>query len=78
MTLANPPELFAVYYSYNEKHDNYVMFYIGREHTQIAVYSPEIAESKWFPIHQLPEDTTPATRRRIEEYLEQRAVTEHW
>lgn len=78
VTLASPPELFAVYYSYNEKHDNYVMFYIGRAHTQITVHSPEIAESQWFPINQLPEDTTPATRRRIEEYLEQRVITEYW
>ncbi len=78
VTLLTPPELFSVYYSYNEKHDNYVMFYIGREHTQISVQSPEIAESRWFPLAALPEETTPATRRRIEEYLGKRAITEHW
>lgn len=78
VTLLAPPKLFAVYYSYHEKHDNYVMFYIGHEHTQTEVYSPEIAESQWFPITQLPEDTTPATRRRIEEYLGTREITDYW
>lgn len=76
--LANPPELFSVYYSYHEKHDNYVMFYIGRFHSQTPVQSPEIAESRWFPIQNLPEDTTPATRRRIEEYLGARPISELW
>lgn len=78
VTLLSPPELFSVYYSYHEKHDNYVMFYIGTDLTQISVNSPEIAEICWFPLDQLPEDTTPATRRRIEEYLGTRAITEQW
>ena len=78
VTLLSPPKLFSVYYSYHEKHDNYVMFYIGTDPTQIPVSSPEIAESRWFPLAQLPEDTTPATRRRIEEYLGTRAIGEQW
>lgn len=78
VTLNAPPELFSVYYSYHEKHDNYVMFYIGRDHTQIPVHSPEILESRWFPITALPEDTTPATHRRIEEYLGKRVIAELW
>jgi 8-oxo-dGTP pyrophosphatase MutT (NUDIX family) len=78
VTLTTPPELFSVYYSFHEKHDNYVMFYIGQTHTRVPVTSPEIAESKWFPLSDLPQDTSPATRRRIEEYLGVRAVSESW
>lgn len=78
ITLSNSPELFSVYYSDQEKHDNYVVFYIGHEHSQLSVSSPEITESKWFQISQLPPDTTPATRRRIEEYLGIKAITEYW
>src|SRR5262249_15283506 len=78
VTLLSPPELFAVYYSHYEKRDDYIIFYIGRSFTQQPVYSPEIAESQWFPLEQLPEDATPATRRRIDEYLGQRKVTDLW
>lgn len=78
VTLSKPPILFAVYYSYYEKHDNYVIFYIAQEHTQTSVHSSEILESRWFPMEQLPDDTTPATRRRIEEYLGKRTITEQW
>ena len=78
VSLTTPPELFAVYYSDYEKHDNYVIFYIGRDHQQTEVTSPEIAEYRWFPMGQLPEDTTPATKRRIEEYLGKRALSDYW
>ena len=78
VTLITPPELFAVYYSNREKRDDYIVFYIGRECDQKAVKSPEIADSQWFPLEYLPEDTTPATRRRVDEYLGRREVIELW
>ena len=78
VTLNVPPELFAVYYSHHEKRDDYVVFYIGRDFMQQAVQSPEIADSQWFSLHQLPEDITPATRRRIDEYLGRREITDLW
>lgn len=78
VTLITPPELFAVYYSNYEKRDDYVIFYIGREFTQQAVTSPEIADSQWFPLNKLPADATPATRRRVAEYLTEHAVSDLW
>lgn len=78
VVLNTAPELFSVYYSCHEKHDNYVIFYIGCEHTQAQVYSPEILESRWFSIADLPEDTTPATRRRIDEYMGKCNITDQW
>lgn len=78
VSLFAQPELFAVYYSNREKRDDYIVFYIGREFTQKMVKSPEIADSQWFPLDALPEDATPATRRRVDEYLGRREITDLW
>ena len=78
VTLNTPPELFSVYYSQNEKRDDYVIFYIGHACTQEIVTSPEIAEQKWFPINQLPTDLSSATRRRIQEYFKEIEISERW
>jgi 8-oxo-dGTP pyrophosphatase MutT (NUDIX family) len=72
------PELFSVYYNCHEGCDDYVIFYIGRDCIQEAVSSPEIAEQRWFPLAQLPSDITPATKRRIDEYLGQEPINERW
>lgn len=76
--MTSPPELFAVYYSNREKHDDYIVFYIGKDFTQKSVVSPEIADSKWFSLDKLPEDTTPATHRRVDEYLGRREISDLW
>ena len=38
----------------------------------------EISDAGFFPSAALPDETTPATRRRIEEWLGRRPVAEHW
>lgn len=77
-TLLNDPKLFSVYYSRNEKRDDYVIFYVAEGCEQEPVHSDEIAEQAWFSLDALPQDTTPATRRRIQEYLGERAIEERW
>lgn len=78
VSLLTPPKLFAVYHSRREKHDDYIVFYIGQNFVQEAVQSPEIADSQWFPLEHLPEDATPATHRRVDEYLGRRKITDSW
>lgn len=78
VTLTNPPQLFAVYYSNYEKRDDYVVFYIGKEFTQEFVTSHEIADQQWFPLNALPDDVTPATKRRIAEYLGHKPISDRW
>ncbi len=78
VSLLSPPELFGVYYNAREKCDDYIIFYVGNDCVQHPVESPEIAEQRWFPLNQLPDDVTPATRRRIDEYLGLSKVTEFW
>ena len=77
-TLTAPLELFSVYYTRKEKRDDYVIFYIGHGCIQEPCSSPEIADKQWFDINQLPEDISPATRRRIKEYFESIEVSDTW
>ena len=77
-TLTTPLELFSVYYSRNEKRDDYIIFYIGHGCTQEVMTSPEISEKHWFPINDLPQDLSPATRRRIQEYFDKVEISEKW
>lgn len=73
------PDLFGVYHNKKEKRDDYVAFYIVQDfEMQKNSYSPEIAEKQWFPLHELPQDLTPATLKRIEEYLEHREKSDKW
>ncbi|KTD18740.1 MutT/nudix family protein [Legionella lansingensis] len=78
VTLTSPLELFSVYHHREQKRDDYVIFYIGRGCIQKTVTSDEIAQQQWFPLDQLPDDLSPATRRRIQEYLGEREISECW
>lgn len=78
VTLNGPPKLFSVYYDRRKQRDDYVIFYIGEAAAQQQVKSDEIAEKKWFLLDQLPTDISPATLRRINEYLGKTAIAEIW
>jgi 8-oxo-dGTP pyrophosphatase MutT (NUDIX family) len=78
LTSAIQPGLFGVYLNRYFGRDDYIAFYIVKEFTIEEVYSTEIAEKKWFKFTDLPENISPATRRRIEEYLGQREKSERW
>lgn len=39
---------------------------------------PEVAEKRWFSLSNLPEDISPGTLRRVEEFLGMRKQTEIW
>ncbi|MBA3814275.1 MAG: NUDIX domain-containing protein [Alphaproteobacteria bacterium] len=72
------PHLFAVYHNNFEKRDDFVAFYIVKKFDIKERYSPEIADKKWFCFHDLPLEITPSTRRRIEEFLDQRQKSDRW
>jgi len=46
-----------------------VHVYCARIRRQPIKTSPEIALAQWFLVDQLPADTSPATRRRLSEYV---------
>jgi 8-oxo-dGTP pyrophosphatase MutT (NUDIX family) len=72
------PDFFALYHSNFEKRDDYIAFYIVTKFEMQAVSSPEIADKKWFALTDLPHDVTPATKRRIEEFLACREKSDKW
>ncbi len=55
-----------------------VYIYCARIQRQPAKTSPEIALARWFPVDHLPVDTSPATRRRLTEYLGMAERSEAW
>lgn len=74
-----PPRLFNVYFNVYEKRDDYISFYIVEHFTEEQrPPSTEIAEVAWFPLKELPEEISPSTHRRIEEYLGKRPVSDRW
>ncbi len=78
ITCLKEPKLFNVYLNNYTKIDDYVLLYIVDEFTQEAVTSPEIEKAKWFEMKKLPESISPATKRRIEEFLGEREISEKW
>lgn len=78
LTPLEKPELFGVYHSNQEKRDDYVAFYIVKKFEMKEAYSPEIADKQWFSLNNLPEEITPATKRRVEEYLGKREKSDKW
>lgn len=78
ISLIKPPKLFSVYYSNIEKRDDYIALYVGGDYIQEENYSAEILEKQWFPLDKLPKDVSPATRRRVDEYLGKTAISDKW
>lgn len=78
ITLLNPPKLFGIYYSNIEKHDDYIALYTGGDYIQKECVSKEILAKQWFPLEKLPADVSPATQRRVDEYLGKIAISDRW
>ncbi len=66
------PKLFNVYHSGLENRDDYIVFYIIEHIEQVYQKCSEISASQWFSFSNLPPDISPATKRRIDEYLAMR------
>ena len=67
--LAGTPTLAGIYFNNRVSRRDHVLLYVVREFRVIAPKQPdrEIAEAGFFPMEGLPDGTSPATRRRIEE-----------
>lgn len=72
------PKLFSVYHNHREKRDDYVVFYLVDKFEKEWVSSDEILDAQWFELQALPHDISPATQRRIDEYIGTRMVDECW
>ena len=77
---AKDPELFGLYFTTKQGRPDHVAIYVVKDFTAIPGARPdaEISEMKFFPLGALPEGITPATRRRIEEYVTGGSKTHLW
>jgi len=76
--LTEIPSLLGFYHNPKGKRDDYVAVYVCKKFKKKNVDSKEILEVCWFPLSALPSDITPATKRRIEEYLGHRSLSDRW
>ena len=74
------PRLLDVFYNDLYSRRDHIAVFIVDDFRVIGQRAPdwEIAEAGFFGIEDLPPDTTPETRRRLEEILEDRVPAEHW
>ena len=73
-------QMLSVYHNLEASRRDHVALFVFKEFEAARVFSPnaEIAEMGWFPLDNLPHDTTDATRRRIGEYFGGIAIDERW
>jgi 8-oxo-dGTP pyrophosphatase MutT (NUDIX family) len=78
--LTAPPEFYSLYFQPRYSNRDHVALFVVRSFLQASLPQPnrEIAESGFFPLAALPDDTTAATRARIAEVLENQIVSERW
>jgi 8-oxo-dGTP pyrophosphatase MutT (NUDIX family) len=74
------PDLSGIFFNNRISRRDHVLVYVIRHFTVLEVKRPdrEIAEAGFFPLDQLPEGTTVATRNRLAEILEGQPVSANW
>ncbi|RUR04619.1 hypothetical protein [Legionella sp. km772] len=58
--------------------NDYPIIYIISNFSLESVYSSEIEQSGWFSYDNLPQMTSPGTRRRLDEYFTKSPIAESW
>lgn len=78
--LVDEPQLFAVYFNRRASRRDHVALYVVRAFRQNAPPQPnhEIIAHGFYALDELPQDTTPATRRRIAEVVGGADVPGFW
>ena len=78
--LLGPPELKSFHLNRrSSKRDHVALYFIPAfRQTAPRLADREIAEAGFFPLDRLPEDTTPATLRRLAEIFDGAAVSPNW
>ena len=80
VTLTGEPVLRSFHYNWRSSPRDHVAVYLVTAYAQSRPKLPdrEIAEAAFFPLDRLPELTTPATLRRIEEIFGGQPVASDW
>lgn len=78
VTFEGPPRLLGVYSNFNQfKSDHIVLFQVDR-YAMVPRRNAEIAEHAFFPLTAVPADTSPGTRRRLDELLTGAPASFRW
>lgn len=72
------PRLFASYVNKMLGASDYPFLFIVEKFSQIVVKSPEISQLGWFKVHEIPETTSPGSKRRLHEYFNNVLPSEKW
>ena len=77
---AQDAELFGLYFTTKQKKIDHVAIYVVREFKELSnsPHDPEIEESRFFAFDALPADTSPATKRRLQEFVSGAKRSEQW
>lgn len=77
---SSPPSLKSIHFNRQASRRDHVAFYLIGSYRQVAPKLPdrEIAEAGFFPLDRLPDQTTPATLRRIAEIFGGAPVSPDW
>jgi ADP-ribose pyrophosphatase YjhB (NUDIX family) len=80
IVLAGAPRLYGLYLDRWISRRDHIALYVVRSFRVEGVKQPdrEIAEAGFFPLDNLPEAVTPATRRRLEEVLRELPPAAEW
>lgn len=80
IAMDEPPSLLGVFFNNRVSRRDHVLVYVIRRFTVLQAKQPdrEIAEAGFFPLDNLPEETTSATRSRLAEILEGQPPSPHW
>ncbi|ANC92454.1 NUDIX domain-containing protein [Azospirillum humicireducens] len=74
-----PAQPFGIYARFRNGASDHVAVYVVRGWSgQPKADGVEIVETRFFPLDRLPTDLSPATGRRLEEFLGHRPVAERW
>ncbi|MBW0007763.1 MAG: NUDIX domain-containing protein [Sphingomonas sp.] len=68
----------SLHFSRAEGKRDEIHLFEARVSDRLSVDDFELAEARFVPLGDLPQTTSPATRRRIEEYLGVRELDEKW
>lgn len=80
VAVAGAPELRSFHFNRQASRRDHVAVYLITAYEVTGPKRPdrEIAEAGFFPLDALPDETTPATRRRLAELFEGTPVSDHW
>ncbi len=80
IAMTGPPQLHGLFFNGKISRRDHVLVYVVREFRVIEPKRPdrEIAEARFFPVDDLPRNTSPATQRRLHEILGGAPMARTW